>query len=159
LTETFTSDIHGISIMYPAGWETRPATEAWTSTGWPDFQDASGDFVYDPKYNDHLFLGLASQPLAGESGKTWTADVLDREGCSAPTQPITVDGAPGVLVEECRAALVSIGDRGYWVTLYASSDGPSLDVAFNATFDRAWFEKVLATVKLDPISAADPPST
>jgi hypothetical protein len=158
LTETFTSDIQGISISYPAGWETRPATEAWTSTGWPDFQDTFGDFMYDPNLDDHLFLGMASQPLQGQSADRWTTDILAQEECddAAADDPIVVDDAPGVLVEECRAALVSIGDRGYWVTLYASADSPALDNALKATFDRAWFEQVLATVQLLPEDAVDP---
>ena len=32
------------------------------------FADPSGDFLYDPLLDDHLFIGLASQPLAGKTG-------------------------------------------------------------------------------------------
>jgi hypothetical protein len=160
LTETFTSDVHGLSITYPAGWKTRPATERWTSLEWPRFQDTSGDFMYDPAYADHLFLGMASQRLGRGLAMRWRQDVLTQEGCDPQSQqPIAIDGTVGFLSEDCRVALVVKAERGYWITLYASADSSALDAAFNATFDRAWFEKVLATVKLDPISAADPPST
>jgi hypothetical protein len=47
LTETFTSDLHGVTFSYPSGWVTRPATEPWT-TSVPDFGSNAGDIVHDP---------------------------------------------------------------------------------------------------------------
>ena len=35
LTQTFTSQVHGISVSYPEGWTARAATEPWTGTGGP----------------------------------------------------------------------------------------------------------------------------
>ena len=55
------------------------ATEPWT-TAWPNFEDPTGDFMYDGPLTDHLFILLASQPLAGKTGDQWAADTLAAEG-------------------------------------------------------------------------------
>ena len=75
LTETFTSARHGFSIQYPSGWVTRPATDAWT-TSLPDFASANGDVIYDPVLQDHLWIMVASQPLAGKAATQWVDDLL-----------------------------------------------------------------------------------
>ena len=80
LTESFTSSMHGISLAYPAGWTTQAATEPWT-TGWPDFGTPFGDFMYDPTQTDHLFIGIASQPLAGKSAEQWVAETIAADDC------------------------------------------------------------------------------
>ena len=147
LTETFTSETYGISISYPAGWSTRRASEPWT--GGPFFfQDPVGDFMYDPSLTDHLFLAIASQPLVDPSTNTWAADLLEEEGCS-PGEPAVIDGAQGVIGTDCNLAMIPTGARGYFIWLYASGDDPLISEIYN----RAWFEKVLATVQLDPQAA------
>jgi hypothetical protein len=148
LSERFTSALHGISVSYPAGWTVRPATEPWATNGLFRFQDPVGDFIYDPLLTDHLFLGLASQPLAGRSPDTWAADLLALEGCSS-SDALVVDGADGILAADCGMALVSNDGRGYMIWLYVSADDPSLDAVYS--FD--WFVGLLATVKLDPSAA------
>jgi hypothetical protein len=154
LTETFTSSVHGISIAYPAGWGTSPATAPWTTTDWPLFRDPAGDYVYDESLTDHLFILLASQPLAGETGD-WAADILAQEDCGE-TEPVTIDGASG-LIGDCGAAAVRVGDRnyendrGYLVALHRSADRPWI----RDLYDRAWFERLLATVDLRPEDAVD----
>lgn len=146
-TETFTSAIHGISISYPAGWAVQPATEPWTA-GPFFFQDPVGDFLYDPSLTDHLFLALASQPLAGESPETWAEDLIAIEDCGS-SEPVVVDGAEGLIATECGMALISTDDRGYMIRLYVSSDDPELPDLYN----RAWFDEVLSTVQLNPQDA------
>jgi len=152
LTGTFTSPIHGISLAYPAGWTTRPATEPWTTTGNPLFSYPSVDILQDPVLGDHLFVGVASQPLAGKTGDQWAADFQASSGCG-PTVPVTIDGASGLLSEgECLIAAVTSGGRGYFVWLSPSSD----EWWIAQVYDRAWFEQVLATVDLRPADAVDP---
>ncbi len=73
LTETFTSDRYGITISYPNGWVTRPATEPWT-TGVPDFMSNGGDIVYDPVREGHLWIAVASQPIGDTTPDAWAAD-------------------------------------------------------------------------------------
>ena len=66
-TESFTSDRHGFSMSYETGWETQPATAPWT-TGFPNFKEPSGDFIYDPSLQDHLFISVVSRPLGSDRG-------------------------------------------------------------------------------------------
>lgn len=148
LTETFTSDIHGISISYPAGWAATPATVAWTTPGEPTFTDPAGDFLYDPAREDHLFLSSASKPISG-SFDEWAAGLLTGQ-CTA-SEPVVVDGAEGVVATGCAFALVPSGGRGYFVGLYVSPDDAELR-AFDAD---AWLKEVLATVRLLPERAID----
>ena len=125
LSETFTSPRNGISIDYPAGWRTRPATRAVDDAAWPNFEDPTGDLMYDAPLNDHLFILLASQPLAGKTGDQWAADTLAADEC-AQTEPVTIDGASGLVGVECNVAAVASDGRGYLVVLYTSVDEPWL---------------------------------
>jgi hypothetical protein len=149
LTETFTSERYGYSISYPTGWVTRPATDPWT-TSFPDFGSTSGDVIYDPVLQDHLWIMVASQPLAGKTATQWLDDLLaGAEICGAPIEPVTIDGTQGRL---CGAtAATSAGDRGYLITLYTSGDDP----AAVAGYDQAYFEQILATLQLTPEDAVD----
>jgi hypothetical protein len=159
LSETFTSGMHGLSISYPAGWTARAATQPWT-TSVPQFGDAAGDNLYDPQKADHLFLDLASQPLAGRSFSQWSSDLLafmeaDDPDCTG-SEPIVIDGADGLISPVCTFALVSSGGRGYLFMMYTSGD----DADLRAFDSRSWFIDVLATVQLPPQDAVDTaPST
>ena len=150
LTGSFTSSIHGISLSYPAGWSTRSATEPWTTVGKPYFTDPSLDVLYDPAPDANLFVGVASQPLAGKTGDQWTADFL---GDCPPTEPVTIDGAAGHMSDlPCIIATVTSGGRGYFVWLYTPDSNEGFVFA---PYDRAWFEQLLATVDLRPEDAVD----
>jgi hypothetical protein len=148
LSETFSSPTNEISIAYPAGWSTKAATEPWTTT-WPDFHQQTGDVLYDPTLEDHLFVVVSSQALAGKDGGQWASDTLAQEDCG-PSSPVTVDGATGLIGVDCNAAAVSLDDRGYLVVLYTSDDEAWLGEAY----DRPWFEQLLATVDLQPEAAS-----
>jgi hypothetical protein len=148
LSETFTSPTNGVSIAYPVGWSTRPATEPWT-TNWPLFPQQTGDVIYDPTLRDHLFIGLSSQPLAGKDGGQWASDTL-AEGDCVPSSPVTIDGAAGLIAVGCKAAAVTLDGRGYLIVLYTSAD----DARLGEVYDGAWFEQLLATVDLQPTEAA-----
>jgi hypothetical protein len=149
LTETFTSERYGYSISYPTGWVTRPATDPWTA-GLPDFGSTTGDIIYDPALQDHLWIMVASQPLAGKTATQWLDDLPAGLGiCDAPTEPVTIDGTQGRL---CGAtAATSAGDRGYVITLYTSGDDPAAVVGY----DQAYFRQILATLQLTPEDAVD----
>jgi hypothetical protein len=148
LSETFTSPTNGIAIAYPAGWLTRAATEPWTAS-WPDFHQQTGDVLYDLTLEDHLFIALASQPLAGKDGGQWASDTLAAEDC-VPSSPVTIDGATGLLAVGCEAAAVALDGRGYLIVLYTSGD----EAWLGEVYDRAWFEQLLATIDLRPEDAA-----
>ncbi|MEA2576691.1 MAG: hypothetical protein QOD78_279 [Chloroflexota bacterium] len=154
LTGTYTSARYGFTIAYPAGWVTRPATDTWT-TGVPDFGSTTGDVIYDPALQDHLWIMVASQPLAdGKTATQWVADLLSGLGggglCDGTPVPVTIDGNDG---RQCGspAAAVAAGGRGYAIVLYVSLDDPSVAAAY----DQAYFDEILATLKLQPQNAVD----
>jgi hypothetical protein len=153
LTETYTSERHGFSISYPTGWVTRPATDPWTA-GFPDFASTGGDIILDPVLQDHLWIMVASQPLAGKGGEQWVDEQLTGLSsagvCEPPNEAVTVDGAQG---GKCASSVAAIakGDRGYLITLYISGDDP----AAVAGYDEAYFDDILATLQLQPEDAVD----
>jgi hypothetical protein len=150
LTGTFTSDLHGVSLSYPAGWSTRPATEPWTDSSPPDFSEAAGDLIFDPVKEDHLFLALASQPLGAASFDDWLTAFLSSEGCTRTTRAL-VEGADRAFGTDCDVVLFSADGRGYVIALLTSNDDADLR-SFDAS---AWLEEVLATVQLMPADAVD----
>ena len=153
LSGTFTSPGGGISIAHPEGWRTQPATEPWV-TGWPNFKEPFGDFLFDPVLQDHLFIALASQPLGDTPGNQWVADIVPSEEECGATEKVTIDGASGLVGADCNIAVVAVDGRGYAVMLYTSADEGWLDEAY----DRAWFEQLLTTIELRPgdVASASP---
>ena len=145
LTETFTSNMHGITMAYPEGWSFTEATTPWTTTAPPLYDEPSGDDLFDPVLTDQLFLEITSQPLAGASGPAW-ADTIEVEPC--PTSaPIVVDGADGRLLScDVMAALFWTAERGYLILLFRSSDEAWLDDVYNID----WFQQVLDSVQILP---------
>jgi hypothetical protein len=81
--------------------------------------------------------------IAGKTLDRWATDYLAQLTCS-PREPVTVDGASGVLsdCQEGPHALVSVGGRGYLIWLYRVDDPD-------------WFPEILATVQLHPEDALD----
>jgi hypothetical protein len=151
LSETFTSPDNDVSIAYPAGWSTQPATEPWTTTVWPSYLMPTGDFLYDERREANLFIALASQPLSGMAADEWVAAVMSADGGCAVTEPVTIDGATGqVGTLDCNRAAVVLDGRGYLVLLYTSDDEAWLSEAY----DGVWFEQLLATVDLQPEAPA-----
>jgi len=153
LTQSFTSTLHGISVSYPEGWTAQAATEPWTDRTFPLlFLVPQADFLYDQTLTDHLFLTMASQPIADSTPQEWVAEQMaSDEGCAA-TEPIAVDGATGLIgADGCNVAAVTTAGRGYWIELLTSGDEPSV----GSTYDLAWFEEVLATVQLQPEDAVE----
>ena len=150
-TQSFTSTLHGISMSYPEGWTAQAAIEVWAD-GYLNFRVPQADFLYDPGLTDHLFLTVASQPIGDSTPEDWVAVQMESdEGCAA-TEPIAVDGATGLMgADDCNVVAVTTDGRGYFIALYTSGDEPWI----GSTFDRAWFEEVLATVQLHPETAVD----
>jgi hypothetical protein len=145
LTNTFTSDLHGISVSYPVGWVEAPATAPW-ARGLPNADEGARDTIDDGQGGSR-FIGLASQPLDGKTGQAWADGLLADPGmietCTPTVEPRTVDGATGQLAtcpNGLLTAQVWTADRGYWIVLFGSAD-------------RAWFEDILATVRLHPEDA------
>jgi hypothetical protein len=153
LTGRFTSPSHGYSIAVPEGWTTRPATKPWT-TEYVDHFTESADLVEGAEHQG--FIAVASQPLGGRTRAEWEADawqiVIKDEpafvDCPASAEPITIDGAQGIF--SCDLALVTSGGRGYWIRDFLDGDPP-----WGRVLDRAYFDSLLATMKLTPGEAVD----
>lgn len=156
----FTSTIHGISIDYPAGWETRPATQPYdhdaVAFGAPDV-----DVIFDPVLQDGLYLGLASEPLNGQSGDEWCCAPITAatEMCNGPNWggeggAFTLDGARGWIgtcgdhVTGNHHVFVATATRGYIVYLHVADER-----LYEATYGADWFDALLETVDLLPESA------
>jgi hypothetical protein len=151
LTQTFTSALHGYSVSYPEGWTAEAATEPWTASTFPlSFTVPQVDWLYDPDLEASLFLAIASQPIGDSTSEDWLAEQMgSEEGCdTTASQSITVDGGTGLSATDCTMAVVTADGRGYWIQLYTGDEAP-------VSYDRAWFEEVLATVQLHPEDAVD----
>jgi hypothetical protein len=150
LTQTFTSTVHGISLSYPEGWIARAATEPWTDclycTG--VLEASYIDVLHRPPDDDGLFLRIASQPIGESAPEAWVAAQMASDDRCTTTEPIIVDGAPGLSGgDTCHVAVVATAGRGYHIDLWMGD--------LVAQYDRTWFEEVLATVRLHPEDAVD----
>ena len=150
LTQSFTSTMHGFSVSYPEGWMARAATEPWTDRpAVAEFDNPGLDVLQDPVLRDHLFLNIASRPIGDTTPADWMAQQMSGYGCTA-TEAIAVDGVTGQIgTNDCDIAAVTTAGHGYLIQLTKSTDDPPAVAAY----DRAWFEDVLATVKLHPEDA------
>ena len=151
LTETFTSNLHGLSLSYPTGWTAQDATVPWTDADPPQFGEPDGDLLFDPARDDgHFFISIASQPLGETSFDEWLTDFLAAEGCTR-ADPITIGGADEAIDTSCNLVLASSAGRAYAFFLYTSDDEADL-----RSFDAgAWLDEIAATVELHPEDAVD----
>jgi hypothetical protein len=145
---TFTSTMHGITLSYPTGWVTDPATEPWTPADGFEYMSPAVDVIHHKVLEAGLFLAVASQGLGGKTGDEWVTDVLNTPdvGCGT-TEPITIDGASGRMCD--GVAAVSTGGRGYYFRNYTGDDEPWVSLYY----DQDWFQSVLDTVQLHPEDA------
>jgi hypothetical protein len=156
LETTFSSTIHGVSIDYPSGWQTRPATEPWTG-GDLSFDSPAADVLHDPTLGDRVYLLLASQPYGGLGKDGWRGQAVHWL-CPGGSGfgSLGFLGLDGWIVECApkEAAFVLSETRGYVIRRIVSSDDPGLA----ETYDWEWFKSVLRTVDLRPEEAVDAPS-
>jgi hypothetical protein len=153
LTQSFTSDLHGLSLKYPEGWAALAATEPWTEGSPPNWSDPTGDKLHDDAaLGDHLFLTVVSRPLDGASLDEWFTEFFADRAC-APRAGGSISGADRVLLGDCGSdvALASIEGRGYAFELRASPD----DVELRTLDTAALLDSMLATVELHPEDAVD----
>jgi len=163
LTQTFVSPRNGFSVRYPAGWSTKPATSSWRPNTYVPIGNPALDEL---KLQGEARLVVASQRLAaGQTEASWIAafvqpyDLGFCTGDRASWPRLTVDGRLGYLdVEACPAA----ADTGFSAPdlrfdLIVFSGGRAYEIALDGVVDRAYFEAILATIRLDPANALDPP--
>jgi hypothetical protein len=153
----FISAVHGISIDYPAFWQTRVATEPWShdavTFGAPDV-----DVIFDPALQDDLYIAVVSEPLDGQAADDWccseplsTSDVC-RAGSDMGSY--TVDTAHGWILG-CGGVHERLGGAGNHVLVVATATRGYIIQAHvgNAwlleTYDRDWFEAALERVEFE----------
>jgi hypothetical protein len=158
--ERFDSAVHGLSISYPAGWETRPAAAPWNDDP-VAFGASDVDVVFDPTLQPDLYIALVSEPLRGRSPEGWRPSVdpcgprEEGEGVTGGTKH--VDGVTGFGVTRVRGAQPAgchywrgaTATRGYIIALYVGAE------EHPEAWGWGWFESVLNTVDLRPEDAVD----
>jgi hypothetical protein len=150
LSQTFTSEVYGYSVGFPAGWQAYTAERLWV---------AGDTNLWNSGYNDALsdlagkrFSGASQRLATGQTPESWlAAHASGADVASWPT--ILIDGRKGyVSADALRAfggtmargarfidAVVVVGDRAY-------------NFNMDGKVDRATFDAFLATIKLDPTS-------
>lgn len=163
LTERFDSALHGISVSYPAGWRTKPATQRWVH-GPLAFDSSEVDVIFDPALQDAVYMAIVSEPLDGQRPDDWCCspsveypDVCEPGSGGHGAGTSTLDGAKAFYVQsgcirhgrwgDRHAIFAATATRGYIVTLYV------LDASLGTNYDRDWFMSVLETVELRPENA------
>jgi hypothetical protein len=167
-TERFDSPLNGLSIGYPARWQTRAATVPWGHSGLA-FGAPDVDVIFDPTLRGDLYFAVVSEPLGDTSGREWVSGVwTDLPSVGICNEPVSgsaggsfvLDGADGY-IESCggdavtgNTAIVATATRGYIIYLHVADER-----RLQATYDRDWFEAALETVDLRPEGAADASNT
>ncbi len=155
LTQAFSSPMFGYSIQMPVGWRASP-TDGPTPAGADAIVSAAGGW----------FLRGLSRPIPdGVVVDDWITHTLqqsDDPGCMPPRntqEALTVDGHEGRILGFCGVppapqieATFVVGKRDYLFTLFDSRGAANQDEA------RALFDRLAATIKLDPQSAGGSPN-
>ncbi len=165
LTETFVSTRNGFSVRYPAGWSTKAATTSWKPNTFLPFGNSALDEL---KLQGVARLVVASQRLeAGQTEASWIASFGQQyylrrcSGDPAAWPRITVDGRSGYLdLNACPLPAdenFSTPDVAFDVMVFAADR--VYRIGLDGVVDLGYFEAILATVRLDPASAIDPPGS
>ena len=157
LTQAFTSPTFGYSIKYPTGWTSNPTTGEGPTPGGAD-EFSSGESGW--------YLRTLSRPIPdGVIVDYWILAILqqsDQLACMPPRntqESVTIDGHEGRILGFCGTptapqieATVAVGNRAYLFTLNDTR------VVANERESRALFDRIAATITLDPASAVESPS-
>jgi hypothetical protein len=165
-TEEFDSPFHRLSIGYPSGWQTRPATEPWghdaLAFGAPDV-----DVIFSPTLKEDLYLAVVSEPLDGTSPRDWPGDVWTDPSVVICNGSMSggddrLDGNYGYFYDCDRdsVAIIATATRGYIIYLHVGDEVPATypvpafaDGAFEGGDD--FQDGILETLNLRPEGAPD----
>ena len=165
LTETFVSTRNGFSVRYPAGWSTKAATTSWKPNTFLPFGNPALDEL---KLQGVARLVVASQRLeAGQTEASWIASFGQQyflrrcSGDRAAWPRVNVDGRSGYLdLNGCPLSAdqeFSTPDVAFDVIVFAGDR--VYRIGLDGVVDLGYFEAILATVRLEPARAIDPPET
>ena len=145
LTERFDSTLNAISMSYPAGWQTKPATEPWARTPLA-FDSPEVDVIFDPALGNDVYFALVSEPLDGRSPRDWCCSTPiealdlcklngDGPGGGHGAGAYTIDGAEvgwrvtaGCGSGGILSLSVATATRGYIIVLYLGNAPPAGDL-------------------------------
>ncbi len=169
-TERFDSPLHGLSIGYPSGWQTRAATEPWRHDALR-FDAPDVDVIFDPKFQQELYLAVVSEPLGGQSEGRVSDAYTDSSSLGICNDvggggggDDTLDGNYGWF-EYCdndSVAIIATATRGYIIYLHVGDGVPANYPV--PDFEGAAFEEapevgvptgLLETLDLRPENAVD----
>ena len=124
LSETFTSPSERDLDRLPRrrGARNLPRSRGRRPPG-PISRIRPGDIMYDGSLTDHLFIPWPPSPSPARPAASGRPTPSPRTGAPS-TQPVTIDGASGLVGVECNVAAVTIDGRGYLVVFYTSGDEP-----------------------------------
>lgn len=160
MTHTFTSDVYGYSVGYPADWKTQPASVFWSPPAWRvnGSPQEPLDFFYRTT-SGPVFRAASAETNSTAiddwitANMTFTDDPLC--GPQRSTLPeIVIDGHHGRIRDSCGEVEVTVvvGQRVYLFTLFLG------DSPLRVTYGRDLFDAIAATIQLRPEDAKPPPS-
>lgn len=157
MSELFVSGRYGYTVMYPADWSGTVARQTWWPPDWKAGGSADEPFDYIG-FEERLWFRAASAPLP--DGLPRVNDWIDEyltfgdPNCVPPRETqelISIDGAPGRLIDACGQVEATIVLEGhvYMFTLWLGGDqvtnGRALFDAFATTIDLRPEDTVLAS--------------
>ena len=162
MTDEFTSPRNGFSLRHPNGWTVKPATAPWLPGIFlPHGNPALDQFTDTGKAR----LVVSSQRLeAGQTSDDWLAAFFHPYQGANPcagdrtTWPrLTIGGQSGYLdAAGCTSpADDRISERDVWYEALVFSGDRVYQITLDGDVDLAYFEAVLATIRLDPSTAVD----
>jgi hypothetical protein len=129
----FDSPLHGLSIGYPSGWQTRAATEPWGHDT-VAFDAPDVDVIFDPTFREDLYLALVSEPLGGQP-EGWITDVytdysslgICNDGGGGGGGDDWLDGNHGwfEVCDNDSVAIIQTATRGYIIYLHVGDGVPA----------------------------------
>lgn len=164
-SERFDSPLNGLSVSYPSGWQTRPATEPWGHDPLA-FDALDADVIFDPTLKKNLYLAIVSEPV-GPSGSDWvggiSADprstgICPTGGGFGSTRLYGHDGWYSSCIGDNgvggSAVFFQTAERGYIIYLHVGNDRARQ--VLDTTYDGDWIEAVLKSVVVPGFGTADP---
>jgi hypothetical protein len=165
LTQTFVSTRNGFSIRYPANWTTTAATTSWPPDTFTQLGNPELDLL---QLAGTARLAVASQRLGtAQTEDEWVAAYFrpyqGSVSCDSATDLATsprlpIDGQSGYLDDAgCPMnADASMSPRDVVFEAFVFSADRVYQITLDGDVDLAYFEALIATMKLDPASAIDP---
>jgi hypothetical protein len=154
---TFTSELHGFSLRYPAAWAIRRAERPWRPS---DTVLALPSPTLDELGDGTVRFGGASQQLpegwTPERWVTWYRTSYDpfRDTCvpfGAPQDTVTVGGHEGLINFDGCPLRDAVYPGGVVFDIYLVVDGRGYNFALDGAVDHAYLEAILATVTFEPV--------